>query len=399
MVGVPESYQPLLNANFWPVYYEDVKELLFPGQINPLNSQKVELFNARFSDDNKSRCPDGVAATWTAQLAIDGVKYCTDDKSCDSEYRLAHSKEPVANFTAEISPGFWNVDIGRIMWWPREDCCQNNNENVKVFIGDDETVWTQCKALTEFHRTKFSYVSTSQENVAEVTRKGTPFVFKCPIGTQGKKVRFWNDNFAMITELEVWTREDGVSRSEIDTSKLKKIMDFQSLYINDPWYTGYRNTDRSTHPLLDGDLTTSLKPQGGYTGNYQITASFKTKKTVKQVHVYPKDLNMGQVKVTVRHDIECVTDTRFEDEQRYKTNHVLKSPDLYNCENNCNSSMEKKRENFCYCRKSEDVSKILVEKSLPVIYVCPEGAEGNSVTVKPGPSGMTLDVAELEIFQ
>jgi len=399
MVGSPESYQPLLNANYWPNYYDDAKDLLIPGQVNPLNSEKVKLSDAQFSDDDQSRCPDGVAATWEARFAIDGVKYCTNDESCNSEYRLAHSKEPVANFTAEIDLNYRNIDIGRVMWWPREDCCQNHNENVAVFIGDDQTGWTQCKALTEFHKTKFSYVSTSQSNVAEVTRKGTPFVFKCPIGTRGKQVRFWNDNFAMITELEVWTRDDGVSKTEIDTSNLNKITEFRSLYVNDPWYTGYRNTDRSTHPLLDGDLTTSLKPQGGYTGSYQIKATFKSKKTVKQVHVYPKGMNMGLVKVTVRHDIECVTDTRFEDEQRYQTNHVLQSPEIYNCENNCNSSMEKKRANFCYCRRSEDVSKVLIEKKLPVVYVCPEGAEGNGVTIKPGPSGRTLDIAELKIFE
>ena len=28
-----------------------------------------------------------------------------------------------------------------------------------------------------------------------------------------------------------------------------------------------------------------------------------------------------------------------------------------------------KKENFCYCRRSEDVSKVLIEKSIPVVYV------------------------------
>ena len=109
IVGIPESYQPLLNSNFYPNYYSEVE--VPEGQLMPIGSKKLELSNPRFSDDNRSRCPKGVAASWQAKYAIDGVKYCSNKQECDSPYRLAHSAHSTAIFTADFNS---DLDIGRV---------------------------------------------------------------------------------------------------------------------------------------------------------------------------------------------------------------------------------------------------------------------------------------------
>lgn len=346
---------------------------------------EVPLTNPRFDDDHLFQCPKSMIKTWTANNAIDGQKYCMSKAECDSPFRLAHSKRTNATFTADfaLSSDKNTVEIGRVLWWPREDCCQGQNKKLVVKINNQ-----QCFPVTEYMD---GLPTTGLDPVQVAVRTGRseirPMVFKCPPGTKGDKVTVWNpDYFVMITEIEVWTRDTGVLHSqkaglENGLSKVE-FTDEDTVRL----YYDYKKAK----PAVDGDLDTYVS-RLEYSSSKYIQIDYDRTIAPKEVHVWPRqDGDFGMFSPTSYSPLglevlaggyKCKTDVVLGD--------VNNSCRYWWCKDN-QKSCEK-----WMCRTAEDVVKAHVAAGKPIVYTCPADAKTRWVKLR---RNNGLAVAEIEVY-